>query len=105
MALAEHISDEIAGTYGRAVPVREGRLTVLDPRPPSAWRRGVPGRSRLAADPADERRLADGYTTDLIGAAVARGIERYMGAFALESDEIDAEDTHYETPPGRMLRR
>jgi len=98
MALAEHISDDIASSYGRAVPVREGRLTVLDPR---LHRSGVAAclvEAGSLADPIDERRLADPYSTDLIGAAVARGVQRYMGTFGLESDEIDAEDTLYETP-------
>ena len=98
MALAEHISSDIASSYGRAVPVREGRLTVLDPR---LHRSGVAAclvEAGSLADPVDERRLADPYATDLIGAAVARGVQRYMGTFGLESDEIDAEDTLYETP-------
>jgi hypothetical protein len=98
MALAEQISGEIASSYGRAVPVREGRLTVLDPR---LHRPGVAAclvEAGSLADPVDERRLTDPYSTDLIGAAVARGVQRYMGTFGLESDEIDAEDTLYETP-------
>jgi N-acetylmuramoyl-L-alanine amidase-like protein len=98
MALAEHISDDIASSYGRPVPVREGRLTVLDPR---LHRSGVAAclvEAGSLADPVDERRLADPSSTDLIGAAVARGVQRYMGTYGLESDEIDAEDTLYETP-------
>jgi N-acetylmuramoyl-L-alanine amidase len=98
MALAEHISGEIASAYGRAVPIREGRLTVLDPR---LHRSGVAAclvEAGSLADPVDERRLADAYATDVIGAAVARGVQRYTGTFGLESDDIDAEDTQYETP-------
>lgn len=98
IALAEHIGSEIAQFYGRAVPIREGGLTVLDPR---LHRSGVAAclvEAGSLADPVDERRLADTRTTDVIGAAVARGVQNYMGAFGLESEEIDAEDTQFETP-------
>ena len=73
-------------------------MTVLDPR---LHRSGVAAclvEAGSLADPADQRRLADPYSTDLIGAAVARGVQRYAGTFGLESDEVDAEDTLYETP-------
>src|SRR5262249_4685783 len=98
MALAEHISGELASAYGRAVPVREGRLTVLDPRLHRSDVAACLVEAGSLADPVDERRLADAYATDAIGAAVARGVERYMGTFGLEADDIDAEDTQYETP-------
>ena len=97
-ALAESIRDEIAQAYGRPVPIREGRLTVLDPalHRPSVAACLVEAGS--LADPTDERRLADSSATDTLGGAVARGVRRYMGSIALEDDGADAEDTQYDTP-------
>jgi N-acetylmuramoyl-L-alanine amidase len=98
MMLAEHISAEVANAYGRTVPVREGRLGVLDPRMHRHNTAACLVEAGSLADPVDEQRLADASTIDTIGAAVARGVERYMGSIALESEDIDAEDTQYETP-------
>jgi N-acetylmuramoyl-L-alanine amidase len=98
LALAEQISGEIGRSYGRAVPVREGRLTVLDPRLHRDRVAACLVEAGSLADPIDERRLADVRTTDVIGGAVARGVHKYTATYGLASDEIDAEDTQYETP-------
>lgn len=97
-SLAESIGAEIAKVYGGPVPIREGRLSLLDPRLHRPNVAACLVEAGSLSDPADERRLVDAGAADVIGAAVARGVHRYIGTVDADADEApDTEDTQYET--------
>jgi N-acetylmuramoyl-L-alanine amidase len=80
MALADAIQREL-GAYGHATaPIGREALAVLSPdRLPSQTAACLLEVDYLS-DPYGERRLTDPGQLDRLGAAIARGIRRYMGA-------------------------
>jgi N-acetylmuramoyl-L-alanine amidase len=94
MALAENIRNAVAANYGRPVRIREGRLALLRPAYHGPNVAACLVEAGSLADPDDELRLSNPGTADTIGAAIARGVEAYIGTVPSD-DESDAEDTQY----------
>jgi N-acetylmuramoyl-L-alanine amidase len=79
-ALADSIQREL-GAYGHAVaPIGRESLAVLSPERLPAQTAACLLEVDYLSDPYGERRLIDPASLDRLGAAIARGIQRYMGA-------------------------
>ena len=102
VTLAEAVGDELAAIYGAPVPVREGPLSILDPR---RHGRGVAAclvEAGSLAHADDEARLSDSASLDAFGAAIARGVDRYCDTIgAADEHAADEEDTQYEQARGQ----
>jgi N-acetylmuramoyl-L-alanine amidase len=80
LSLADCIQREL-GTYGHAVaPVSRESLAVLAPDRLPADAAACLLEVDYLSDPHGERRLTDPSQLDRLGAAIARGIRRYMGS-------------------------
>ncbi len=80
MALAEAIQCEL-GAYGHAVaPTGRESLAVLSPERLPSQTAACLLEVDYLSDPYGERRLTDPMSLDRLGAAIARGIHRYVGA-------------------------
>lgn len=80
LSLADCIQREL-GTYGHAVaPVSREALAVLAPDRLPANAAACLLEVDYLSDPYGERRLTDPSQLDRLGAAIARGIRRYMGS-------------------------
>jgi N-acetylmuramoyl-L-alanine amidase len=109
MGLAEAIRSEIAAVDDRPVRIREGRLGILQPRFQGEGTAACLIEAGSLSHPDDERRLGDPSSLDRLSGAIARGVQRYLGAeqgleaprhaFAAtaEDEASDPEDT--ERPP------